>query len=176
MILIPRQAMLGVFVLSCVASGGMAVELRNTVGESEVIRQVSFMRPIELEAPVIDYELQVGDVGAACTSCGEHGCFLDCLLPARKWAKFEYLLWWRKGMDLPPLAITSSDTADLNNLRLGLPTTTTLFGGDTIGDDARPGGRVSLGFWLGDCENCAIETRFYSLGRQRIKAGEIAAA
>jgi hypothetical protein len=168
MILIPRQAMLGILVLGCVASGGMAVELRNTVGEKQVIRQVLFMRPIELESPVFYDELQVGDVGATCASCGTHGCLLECLLPAKKWAKFEYLLWWRKGMELPPLAITSSDTANLNNLRLGLSTTTTLFGGETVGNDARPGGRVSLGYWLGDSEKCAIEGRFFSLGRQQI--------
>lgn len=168
MVLIPRQAMLGLFVLGCAASSGMAIELRNTVGEHEVIRQVSFMEPIELEAPIIEGELQVGDLGASCASCGQHGCFLDCLLPAKKWAKFEYLLWWRKGMELPPLAITSSDATNLNNLRLGLSTTTTLFGGETVGNEARPGGRVSLGFWLDDCENCAIEARFFSLGKQRI--------
>jgi len=84
MVLIPRQAMLGLFVLGCAASSGMAIELRNTVGEHEVIRQVSFMEPIELEAPIIDGELQVGDLGASCASCGQHGCFLDCLLPAKK--------------------------------------------------------------------------------------------
>jgi hypothetical protein len=168
MVLIPRQAMLGILVLGCFTSSGMAIELRNTLGDQQVIRQVSFLRPIEVETPILDEELQVGDIGASCVSCGQHGCLLDCLLPARKWAKFEYLLWWRKGMELPPLAITSSDAADLNNLRLGLSTTTTLFGGETVGTEARPGGRVSLGFWLDDCERCAVEARFFSLGKQRI--------
>ena len=170
MVSIPRLAMLGILVLGCVASRGMAIELRNTVGERQLIRQVSFMQPVELETPSVGEEFLLDAVvGESCASCGQPDCFLDCLLPATKWAKFEYLLWWRKGMDLPPLAITSSDNVDLNNLRLGLATTTTLFGGETVGNEARPGGRVSLGMWLDDCENCAVEGRFFSLGRQRIR-------
>ena len=145
MVSIPRLAVLGILVLGCVASRGMAIELRNTVCERQVIRQVSFMQPVELEAPSFEDEILFNAVGESCASCGQSGCFLDCLLPAAKWAKFEYLLWWRKGMDLPPLAITSSDNVDLGNLRLGLDTTTTLFGGETVGNEARPGGRVSLG-------------------------------
>ena len=73
-------------------------------------------------------------------------------------------------MDLPSLAITSSDDANLNNLRLGLNTTTTLFGDETVGNEARPGGRVSLGMWLDDCETCGVEGRFYALGRQTISS------
>ncbi|MDP7304388.1 MAG: hypothetical protein QGG09_14880, partial [Pirellulaceae bacterium] len=59
MVSIPRLAMLGVFMLGCVASRGVAVELRNTVGEREVIRQVSFMQPAELEAPSLGEEFQL---------------------------------------------------------------------------------------------------------------------
>jgi hypothetical protein len=153
--------------LGCVASRGVAVELRNTVGEREVIRQVSFMQPAELEAPSLGEEFQLDDVGASCASCGQHGCSLDCLIPAAKWANFDYLLWWRKGMDLPPLAITTS-SGDINDLRLGLATTTILYGDETVGNEARPGGRVSLGWWLDDCERCGVEGRFFSLGRQTI--------
>lgn len=174
MVSTPRMATLGMLALACVASRGLAVELRNTVGEREVIRQVSFLQPVEaelpmeFEAPSVGEEILYDDVGQSCASCGEHGCFLDCLVPNRIWAKFDYLLWWRKGMDLPPLAITSSDDVNLNNLRLGLNTTTTLFGGETVGTGARPGGRLSLGMWLDDCENCAVEGRFFSLGRQTV--------
>jgi len=172
MVSTPRFTLLGMLLISCVASRGVAIELRNTVGKRDVVRQVSFMQPMtspqmEFEAPSLGEEIYYDESVEPCTSCGEPGCFLDCLVPNTKWANFEYLLWWRKGMDLPALAITTSSN-NLNDLRLGLGTTTTLFGDDTVGNEARPGGRVSLGMWLDDCENCGVEGRFYSLGRQSI--------
>lgn len=166
--------------LCCPLSRSVAVELRNTVGSREVVRQVSFIDPLQTEAPAslgddsmivepLPYEgdLLVYDDGATpCTACGVQGCSMDCLVPHRKWARFDYLLWWRKGMPLPALAITSSDDTELNNLRLGLDTTTILYGNERVGTEARPGGRVSIGLWLDDCENCGVEGRFFSLGRQ----------
>ena len=53
MVSIRLRTICGMLVLACLASRGMAVELRNTVGEREVVREVSFVQPPELTAPSV---------------------------------------------------------------------------------------------------------------------------
>ncbi|MEY4178071.1 MAG: hypothetical protein RLY70_1645 [Planctomycetota bacterium] len=55
------------------------------------------------------------------------------------WVSGEYLMWWRKGVDLPTMASTGP---------LDQQGVSTLYGDQTVGDQARPGGRLSLG-WAG---------------------------
>jgi hypothetical protein len=49
---------------------------------------------------------------------------------------------------------------------LGQPTTAILYGSDTVGEDARPGGRITLGMWLDPTGCHAVEGRFFNLGKQ----------
>lgn len=53
------------------------------------------------------------------------------------WVSGEYLMWWRKGIDLPAMA--SDGPLDIG---------TVLYGNQTVGGQARPGGRLSFG-WAG---------------------------
>ncbi len=67
--------------------------------------------------------------------------------PARTWWELDYLLWKRSTEALPVLVTTEPDGGVL-------PNATTLFGGDKIGDEVRPGGRLRFGSWL-NCDACS---------------------
>jgi hypothetical protein len=49
---------------------------------------------------------------------------------------------------------------------LGQPGTRVLFGGNSIGGDARSGARITLGFWCDDCRDFAVEGSYFFLGQQ----------
>ena len=57
----------------------------------------------------------------------------------------EYLMTWSKPRSVPAL-VTTSDSADGGVL--GAPTTETLFGGN-LGNEARNGGQITAGRWMG---------------------------
>ncbi len=70
------------------------------------------------------------------------------------YVKGEYLLWWLKGDRVPPLVTTS---APQDNGFLGAPTTQVLFGGNSINTNARNGARFTVGFWLDQWCDQALE-------------------
>lgn len=83
----------------------------------------------------------------------------------RFWVGAEYLLWWVKGDSLPPLISTSPvGTPQAQAGLLSTPSTTVLFGGSAVNDDARSGWRISGGYWL-PCRPIAIEADFFQLER-----------
>jgi len=72
------------------------------------------------------------------------------------WWEADYLLWWAKGMEIPPL-VTGGTTGVLG-------TSPVLYGDDQILDEARSGFRVGLGSWL-DCGRCfGVEGDYWMLG------------
>ncbi|MEZ6091043.1 MAG: BBP7 family outer membrane beta-barrel protein [Pirellulaceae bacterium] len=109
-----------------------------------------------------------------CDGCGNcQGCrssvyrggwnplFCVCV-PTDGWFSAEYLMWWQKGMRLPPLVTTSSSTD--NAAVLGRDSTSILFGGDSDHvDDAMSGMRFRLGFWLDPCRTWGIEGEHFGL-------------
>jgi hypothetical protein len=88
--------------------------------------------------------------------CGPAGQF---------WGDAELLLWWNRGMNVPPL-VTASPSGTPRNLAgvLGAPGTRILFGGDQVDNDMEPGFRVRAGMWLDNCQKCGIEGSFFFLG------------
>jgi hypothetical protein len=87
----------------------------------------------------------------------------------------EYLLWWTRGFNTPPLATTSPPNVPQAVLVngtlvpiqgvLGQPTTTVLFGGSPVTQDPQSGARFYAGYWL-DCEHLwAVEVGGFFLGR-----------
>lgn len=74
----------------------------------------------------------------------DEGCFVccdDCYVP-RNWVSADYLMWWTKGNQLPPLVTTSPPGA------LGvLPGANILFGNAQIDNDQRNGLRLTYGHW-----------------------------
>jgi hypothetical protein len=64
------------------------------------------------------------------------------------WCDVEYLLWFTKDNQLPPV-LTQGSTSDTNPGALGQPGTNILYGGD-VGNGLRSGVRIRGGYWFGD--------------------------
>src|SRR5205823_3673536 len=64
----------------------------------------------------------------------------EARVPARLWFHGEYLLWWIKDSNIPPLLTTGSPADPLPGA-LGQPHTTILFGGGNVDNYTRSGGR-----------------------------------
>lgn len=95
--------------------------------------------------------------------CWESGWPGDPGAPAarRLYGSAEYLLWWIKDADVPPLVTTSPPGSQGI---LGMPGTVVLFGGSNTDLNERSGGRFTLGWWLDPCQVWGIETSFFFLG------------
>jgi hypothetical protein len=120
-----------------------------------------------------------GHCGAG--SCGAGPCGFcppwRCGPPARVWARAEYLMWWTKGMDTPPLVTTAPDGTPrfVPNTNppvpfagaLGQPGTQILFGGEDLFDELRSGGRVTAGIGLDWCYGIGVEFEYFGLGKSR---------
>lgn len=105
--------------------------------------------PVNVQAPLFL------DNGAA-PDCGRESC---CLGYGRFWARAEFLVWWTRDGNAPPLA--TAGTPGSGGV-LGRPGTTTLFGGD-LDYDERPGARFTIGSWLNcDCTK-GIELSYFFL-------------
>ena len=99
-------------------------------------------------------------------ACGD-GCG-PCGLPSygghggrRWWLGAEYLLWWRKGSDMPPLVTTAPSGT---NPALGNAGTTILYGNEKVGEHARAGTRLSFGHWFDPCQSFGLEGRYVWMG------------
>ena len=94
--------------------------------------------------------------GSCCGSCGPPGLF---------WARAEYLLWWTRGMETPPLVTTSPDGTPLSDAgRIGQPGTRILFGDENLFREVRSGARIRFGMWFDCCQTCGVEADFLALG------------
>jgi hypothetical protein len=79
------------------------------------------------------------------------------------WARFELLLWWRQGRDLPPLVTTDPVSEDSTTAGI-LPDATILLGGEDEPSDMRAGGRLDIGFWLDEQQCTGVGYRFFGVG------------
>ena len=107
---------------------------------------------------------------AGCAGCGDYGysnCDMCCGKPLW-WAKFDVLLWWREGRDLPPLATTDPVSEDSSTAGV-LPDATILFGGGRESSQMAAGGRFDVGFWMDPHECWGVGNRFFGLGRDSAK-------
>jgi hypothetical protein len=95
-----------------------------------------------------------GPCPQACHHCDpvQSRCYVDA----------EYLLWWLKGENTPPL-LTTSSASDFGIL--GAPTTRILSGGSEINNDLRSGARVTVGYYS-DTDGLGIELSGFFLGPQ----------
>ncbi len=84
---------------------------------------------------------------------------------SRLWVRAELLMMWTNGFDIPSLVTTSTPGTPASNLGvLGAPTTQSLFGQQTIGDNLRFGGRINAGYWLDPCRRIGLMGDFFALG------------
>lgn len=98
--------------------------------------------------------------------CGETFCGVPlCSPPGRFWLRADYLLWWTSGTKLPPLVTTSPQGTPIAQAGvLGYPTTSILYGNQTVGDEGRSGVRVTMGTWLDSCHVWGLEFDYFMLG------------
>ncbi|MCA9199315.1 MAG: BBP7 family outer membrane beta-barrel protein, partial [Planctomycetales bacterium] len=116
------------------------------------IRRTNMQMPYEGEVIVDDSGMGMPFQGSSCgdpgcTSCGGgygYGCTMNTAGPCGPsghfWARAEYLLWWTKGMNVPPLVTTSPGTALPQNAGVLGQDTSVLYGDGDILDNARNGG------------------------------------
>ncbi len=119
-------------------------------------------RPHATRSPAVEEFVVEEEAWDADTIAVEPGCRVlePCsgLPQGLLWFEADYLLWWTKGMNIPPLVTTGTTGA------LGAPGTRILYGDETILDDARSGFRVGLGSWF-DCGRCyGLEGDYWMLG------------
>jgi hypothetical protein len=113
---------------------------------------------------------------AACASCGSvevvpeqrgSGIF-DWSFAGRDrfYVGAEYLLWWTRGMHLPPLVTTAPATdPEATRAALGFGGTQILYGNNTTSSGPTSGARFTLGYNLDDCGLFAVEANYFFLGR-----------
>ncbi|MCI0639457.1 MAG: BBP7 family outer membrane beta-barrel protein [Gemmataceae bacterium] len=83
------------------------------------------------------------------------------------YGSIEYLHWWFRGQNLPPLVATAPATVpeDVRGT-LGDPNTTILFGNERVDEEPHSGLRIRGGFWLDCCSCWAIEGGYFILGER----------
>lgn len=85
--------------------------------------------------------------------------------PACLTVRTEYLMWWTRRRNLPPLVTTSPDGTGRGDAGIfGLDDTEVLFGDETVGQNLRSGGRVTIsqlldpyGDWFADFRVWGVE-------------------
>lgn len=93
--------------------------------------------------------------------------WLPTAMGRRGWVSAEFLLWWVKGSDTPPLVTTSDPNSNpVDPGYLGNPTTQVLYGGN-LPNNVFSGGRFAAGTWLTDGPRpLGIEFGGFFLGSQ----------
>jgi hypothetical protein len=77
----------------------------------------------------------------------------------------EYLLWWTRAANGPPL-LTTSPPNGANGVPGALPGSTILLSAGDVGDTFRDGVRFGLTYWLDDCASYGFDGRiFYTWDR-----------
>jgi putative beta barrel porin BBP7 len=90
-----------------------------------------------------------------------------CARPLPFWFRADYLLWWAKDPRFPVL-VTGGSTADPVPGALGQPGTQALFGGASVDEHERSGGRFTLGTWMGAGEVWGLEANYLFLGARDV--------
>jgi len=79
------------------------------------------------------------------------------------WLRGEYLLWWVKGSQLPPLVTTGIPGATPLPGALGQTGTAVIYGGSDADNAPRSGGRFTAGYWCDPCNLIGVEGSYFFL-------------
>ncbi|HTU20456.1 MAG TPA: BBP7 family outer membrane beta-barrel protein [Gemmataceae bacterium] len=108
-----------------------------------------------------------GCCGATCCDgCGwGDGCCgcRGCCFGNRWYGSAEYLLWFIRGQNVPPL-LTSGSVADAVPGALGQPGTNILVGNSIVSNNPYSGLRLRGGYWFDDCHKWGIDVGGFFLG------------
>ncbi|MCU0961038.1 MAG: BBP7 family outer membrane beta-barrel protein [Pirellulaceae bacterium] len=98
--------------------------------------------------------------GNSCAS----GVYCDCCSPTW-YGQADLLVWWFKPNQAPALVTTSPDGTPRPSAGvLGAPGTEVLVGGGGLDDNYRPGVRLTMGYWLDDCQLSGLEFTGFAVG------------
>ena len=132
----------------------------SSVPVSMVMEPVAFeeasvleISPNYQETRFLSEELRHSAGCAECDSCNT-GCNACC---GGLWFNAELLYWGIEGQQAPILAATGA------NALAAAQTPTVLFGGGSLEDQWRAGGRAELGLWMTAQQNWALRGTFFSL-------------
>lgn len=157
---------------------GVAAEFRMSARGESLVRPAGFQETLEEIAPQEHLGVDNGFPPEVCGPCGGiepsggcgSGCYPDPYPGWLYWGSFEFLLWWQKGHDLPPLVTSSTAEAGADNVgALGAAGTRILFPKDTQLESGRPGGRLSVGAWFDPCRFSGMAARWFSLGESSVE-------
>jgi Putative beta barrel porin-7 (BBP7) len=84
-------------------------------------------------------------------------------------ATAEYLLWWAKGSQVPPL-LTTSPPNGVNGIPGTVPGSTILVGGEDLDTATRNGARFGLVLWCDQCASYGFDGRYFFTGQQTTTA------
>jgi hypothetical protein len=100
-----------------------------------------------------------------CGPCTSQVC--PCGPAGRFWFRADYLRWWTKAADAPPLVTTSPPgTPPQDAGVLDVPGTEVLIGGGDGNALSRDGVRFVLGGWIEACQHYGIEVDYFLLDEQ----------
>ena len=153
------------------AAHAVAADFRMSARGESLVRPAGFQQAVEEILPQEAMRVEghgpspwadpcAGFDAGSCT-CGVGACPAPCP-PWRYWGSFEFILWWQKGHDPLPLVTTGPDFD--NPGILGVEGTEILYSRDAQLENARPGGRLSLGAWFDPCCFSGVGARWFSLG------------
>ena len=95
--------------------------------------------------------------------CGKVRC--DGWCSPTWYGQADTLVWWMKGNNVPALVTESPNGTPRPNAGvLGRDTTEIVFGDTGIDDNSRLGLRLTVGYWLDDCQVNGLEATWFSLG------------
>jgi len=77
----------------------------------------------------------------------------------------EYLLWWAKGSQVPPL-LTTSPPNGTNGIPGTVPGSTVLVGGEDLDTATRNGARFGVVCWVDRCASYGFDGRYFFTGQQ----------
>ncbi len=110
--------------------------------------------------------------GPSCDTSGFGSCGFDlcspgpgrrrqlCIcLPSHGWVQLDYLMWWQRGMNTPPLLTTRDNLTTSANERIAL-------GDELILTERMNGGRIRFGWWFANCPKLGIEGEYFGFKQQ----------
>ncbi|MFO1064614.1 MAG: BBP7 family outer membrane beta-barrel protein [Pirellulales bacterium] len=136
----------------------LATELAG--GDGEIVRS-SAVHPASMQVeplPEVHQPVVVLDPGMIPGHYGRQSCLesLGCgqAIGCDLWVRPEYMLFWTKAADVPPMVSTGT---------LGQNGTDVLFGGRTVDVPAHDGGRITAGLWANEQHCLGLQFSYFSM-------------
>lgn len=155
-----------VLIAASPAVGWQAEALRPPADSSEPIAPPLPAAPARYEEPPPPPFDPVIPTWAPCQSLRTN----RSLVLGHLWFGMDILGWSTKGAGAPPLITTSTAGTPASQAGvLGLPSTSVVFGSQTLHNELRPGGRLTIGWWFQPQQYQGIEFQWFELDGQNTR-------